>query len=227
MQKVANRRFAFALTVGVSWAAGVSLAQSPDKPAATDGTAIPSSKFSPDGSSVRPALNIKMKEAEKATTKEGLGDNTITIKSFDRLHKLTRGRESKTYDKGMDDKKKPPDGAVVRPTDIPGPAAEPHGRGSGEGKTSYTSKDFEDSIGASKLLNSSHKKGDNKKKKEGDDDAELNAAACKAAAAARKPLPSFCKPQTIPIDRSFIDRMEADRMEQLRAGPGGFNPNKP
>ena len=70
-------------------------------------------------------------------------------------------------------------------------------------------------------------KGSTQQTKQSSDDDALNAAACKAALATGKPLPQFCRPQPAPIDRSFIDRMEADRVEQLRAGPGGFNPNKP
>jgi hypothetical protein len=63
--------------------------------------------------------------------------------------------------------------------------------------------------------------------KQSDDDAALNSAACKAAAAAGKPLPSFCRP-TVQIDRTYLDRLEAERVEQFRSGPGGgFNPNKP
>lgn len=70
------------------------------------------------------------------------------------------------------------------------------------------------------------KKGGGKEAKQ-DDDAALNAAACKAALAAGKPLPPFCRP-TVRIDRTFLDRLEAERVEQFRSGPGGgFNPNKP
>jgi hypothetical protein len=70
-------------------------------------------------------------------------------------------------------------------------------------------------------------KGKDQPAKQSDDDAALNSAACKAAAAAGKPPPSFCRP-TVQIDRTYLDRLEAERVEQFRSGPGGgFNPNKP
>ena len=71
-----------------------------------------------------------------------------------------------------------------------------------------------------------YEKGKDQRAKQGDD-AALNAAACKMAAATGRPLPSFCRP-TVQIDRTFLDRLEAERVEPFRSGPGGgFNPNKP
>ena len=103
------------------------------------------------------------------------------------------------------------------------------GEGGGEGKANYNDKSFTDRTekASDSLLARPDSKGKSKDRdKERDDDAELNAAACRAALAARKPLPSFCKP-TVYIDRTLLDRLEADRVEQLRTSPGGFNPNKP
>lgn len=216
---------AFALVAGALLAAEGPRAQSTDKAAVTDGTSIGNTKFLDDGSPVRPSVNIELKEAQGATAKKGSNENAVTLRSFDKLHTLTRGRESKTYEKGVPSKSQNPPGVLTGPGVTTKLEAEPYGRGAGEGKANYTSKDFE-RLRSSMPGYSTHEKSTAKKNSD-NDDAELNVVACKAAAAAGRPLPSFCKPKTIPIDRTFIDRMEAERFDQTRSGPGGFNPNKP
>jgi hypothetical protein len=108
------------------------------------------------------------------------------------------------------------------------PKLEPGQRtGGGDGRANFHDVDLQRAVeAAGNIARGAHEKG-GQTSKQGGDDAELNAAACKAAAAAKRPLPSFCKPRPLAIDRTFLDRLEAERVEQFRSGPGGFNPNKP
>jgi hypothetical protein len=157
--------------------------------------------FLPDGTPTRPSTTVKVKEANKLNGKkepEGKG-------KFDQRKIQTPGLLATPN---------------VTPDSIP-PTAE---------DKNYRVKVRFPFLGPSESeweRVSADEKGKAKQSKQSYDDTALNAAACKMAAATGRPLPSFCRPQPVLIDRSYLDRLEPDRFEQLRTGPGGFNPNKP
>jgi hypothetical protein len=154
--------------------------------------------FFDEGTPTRPSTNLKVKEASDLKMKE------------------EKSKKGKIDAAGIQ-----PPGLLANPGSKPKLEPGKHA-GGGEGRASFHDLDFLRRIETP----GPHEKG-GQKSKQGGDDAALNAAACKAALAAGKPLPPFCRP-TVQIDRTFLDRLEAERVEQFRSGPGGgFNPNKP
>jgi hypothetical protein len=199
----AMRKFVF-LVIAIGIVAG-SMRQAPVS--AQDGTSggpppIKYRMFLEDGAATRSTTNLKLKEAEKLKAKKEAEEkgkvDPRKIQSPDLLATPNVTRDS-----------------------VPPTTENNHYKVKVRFPTLPTGND------GWARTSTTHGKGSSQPTKQSSDDDALNAAACKAAAATGKPLPTFCRPPPTPIDRSFIDRMEADRVEQLRAGPGGFNPNKP
>jgi hypothetical protein len=199
----AMRKFVF-LAIAIGIAAG-SMQQAPVS--AQDGAAggpppIKYRMFLEDGAPTRSTTNLKLQEAKKLNAKKD------------------------AEEKGKVDPRKTQSPELLATPNVTRDAIPP-----AAGNNHYKVKVRFPTLPANNdgwaRTSTTHGKGSSTPTEQSSDDNALNAAACKAAAATGKPLPSFCRPPPALIDRSFIDRMEADRVEQLRAGPGGFNPNKP
>jgi hypothetical protein len=215
-----------------------SLSEKPSVPAARY------QMFFEDGRPTRPSTSIKIKEAGKLSTKEkSSGKVKIDQSKIQSPNLLASPKVDPSLTPSATTDQDQYEVKVRFPTLTPGSESGWARVKANDQRTKQSDNDaaggpspgnIEDKIlGILKPLSKKpgtsigkQEKGSSKEAKQ-DDDAALNAAACKAAAAAGKPLPPFCRP-TVQIDRTFLDRLEAERVEQFRSGPaGGFNPNKP
>jgi hypothetical protein len=160
-----------------------------------------STLFLPGGAPNRPTNNLKIKEAGTVKLKKGSDEQTIG------------GRAAQ------------PAGVLKNPRadhELPPPGSDETARV--RVRFPHLTEPLTGGVGARTV---GQDKGGGSKSTQTDDDAALNAAACRTLAAANRPLPLFCRTGSSRIDHTVLDRMDADRVDQLQGRPGGFNPNKP